>query len=280
MKSFKRQCIAKLIQVRSLSVGIAMLSLFGVTSAYANSRCTQTSSHITCSLNVTKLNSTPVTKREVHWEVPLGTAPQDGWPVAIIYQGSITPVEFSRNINDDFGTYYEALTIKKLLDAGYAVLAPRAGADIAWQTNLAGILYPASADYYFLNNLFDAIDDGVFGNLNGGKKFATGISSGGYNASRMAVTWPHEFKALVVHSASYATCNSSLCVVPTLSSNHPPTAFIHGFWDPLAPWWAMDSYYDRLRWKGIPTSRLNVSGGHEWFSQSPNKVLEWFNRYR
>ncbi len=280
MNCFIKKCMKNVVRSYFLLAAVVVSPFLSASDTYADSRCTQTPTQITCSHNVTNIESTPFTEREVHWEIPLGSAPQGGWPVAIIYQGSFTPVEFSRNINDDFGTYYEALTIKKLLDAGYAVLAPRAGIDLAWQTNLTGILYTVSADYYFLNNLFDAIDDGVFGNLNGDKKFATGISSGGYNASRMAVTWPYEFKALVVHSASYATCSGSLCLIPSLSSNHPPTAFVHGLWDPLAPWWAMDSYYDKLRWKGIATSRLNVSGGHEWFAQSSDKIVDWFNKYR
>lgn len=259
---------------------IGLLSVFAIQSANAASRCSESWYRVKCSYKVTKIKSSGVTKRDVVWQVPHGTPPKDGWPVAMIFQGTVSPVKFERTRYSAFGTYYEVKTIKRLLDSGYAVLAPRAAANVAWHTNLSGVLYKATTDYSFFNNLFDAIDDGVFGNLNGGKKFATGISSGGYNASRMAVTWPYEFKALVVHSASYATCAAAACVVPILKSNHPPTAFVHGLWDPLAPWWAMDSYYDRLRFQGKPTKRLNVNGGHEWFSGSPKFVVDWFNRYR
>ncbi len=276
----KRIMNRKINVMKSFIAVAGLIAIFLCQSANAGSRCSESWYRISCSYNVTKVSSTSITKRDVFWQVPLGTAPADGWPVAIMYQGTAAPVEFERTRYETFGLYYEAKTIKRLLDSGYAVLAPRAGANIAWQTNLTGILYPLSADYQFLNNLFDAIDSGVFGNLDGGSKFATGISSGGYNTSRMAVTWPHEFKALVVHSGSYATCAATLCLIPDLDSNHPPTAFVHGLWDPLAPWVAMDLYYDKLRDKGIPTGRLNVSGGHEWFSGSANYIVNWFNQYR
>ena len=133
-----------------------------------------------------------------------------------------------------------------------------------------------------MNNLFDAIRDGRFGPINDNKKFATGISSGGYNTSRMAVSYPGEFKALVVQSGSYATCSGPLCIVPSsLPNDHPPTYFLHGFLDLVVPWWSMDLYYDRLRSEGIPTGRYTDYGAeHEWFSASPGKVYSWFNQYR
>ncbi len=264
----------------SVTLIVGFLALFALQSANAASRCSESWYRVKCSYNVTKINSSALTKRDVYWQVPNGTPPADGWPVALIYQGTAAPVQFERTRYDAFGLFYEAKTIKRLLDSGYAVLAPRAAANVAWHTNLSGIFYKATTDYSFFNNLFDAIDDGVFGNLDGGKKFATGISSGGYNTSRMAVTWPYEFKALVVHSASYATCAGILCVVPKLDSNHPPTAFVHGLWDPLAPWVAMDQYYDRLQYDGIPTKRLNFNGGHGWSSSSAKFVVDWFNKYR
>ncbi|WP_323845025.1 hypothetical protein [Microbulbifer magnicolonia] len=51
-------------------------------------------------------------------------------PVALIYQGSFFEVEFSREKNAPFGGYWEARTIKALLDAGYAVIAPRAPVEL------------------------------------------------------------------------------------------------------------------------------------------------------
>lgn len=266
-----------------------LLCLLACQQAHASSRCTITpggflkQERIDCTYQSMRIPSSAVTDREVVWQVPLGTPPAGGWPVAVLYQGSILPVQFSREKNDSFGAYWEARTIKALLDAGYAVIAPRAAAEVAWHTNILApnALYEHSTDYSFLNNLFDCIALGIFGPLNPNKKYAVGISSGGYNASRMAVTWPGEFRALVVHSASYATCSGPACIVPvTLPADHPPTRFIHGFLDTIAPWWAMDQYYDRLQWQGIPTDRLTISTGrHEWFSQSPAAVVSWFNAH-
>jgi len=260
--------------------------------AQANSRCTEkaqtffTSGEIYCSYQSLTLPSSTVTNREIKYQLPLGEAPTGGWPVAIIYQGTLFPVEFSRNTTAPFGGFYEVNTIKELLDNGYAVLAPRAAVDLAWLTNAASVisdnLYQTTTDYTFLNNVFQAIRDGDFGPLNPNRKYATGISSGGYNTSRMAVSFPGEFKALVVHSGSYAECLGPVCVVPlALPENHPPTFFIHGFLDVIVPWNTMDSYFDRLLWHGFTTDRhTNYLGGHEWFPESAELVVDWFEQYQ
>ena len=197
-----------------------------------------------------------------------------------MYQGSFFPVEFSRSEYEPFGGYYEVKVIEKLLNNGYAVIAPDAGIDLFWETNLP-VIYELTADYLYLNNLFDAIENGAFGNLNPNKKFATGISSGGYNTSRMAVTWPGEFRALAVQSGSYATCSGPVCFVPNnLPANHPPTYFLHGWVDLVVPWWSMDLYYEELIDSGIPAGRTtNWLASHEWIPEAPSKILSWFNAY-
>ena len=259
------------------------------TGVNADSRCREKKpgffvpGEITCSYNSLMVASSNITAREVQYQLPLGTPPVDGWPVVIVYQGSFFPVEFHRTSLTPFGGYHELKTIKTLLDNGYAVLAPRAPAEIAWLTNSAGpaTIYEITTDYTFLNNVFQAIREGIFGPLNAQRKYAVGISSGGYNTSRMAVTWPTEFKALVIQSGSYATCAGPVCLVPShLSAKHPPTKFIHGFLDPIVPWYTMNDYYDALLFHGIDTAVVTEPlGGHAWFKDSPREVLRWFNRY-
>ncbi|PJZ77736.1 extracellular medium-chain-length polyhydroxyalkanoate depolymerase [Leptospira neocaledonica] len=233
-----------------------------------------------CSYSTKKIEARPGIFRDVRYQVPEGTAPAGGWPVVVMYQGSFFTVQFSRTQGEPFGGYYEVKVIEKMLDNGFAVIAPDAGLDLFWETNLPTI-YELTADYIFLNNLFAAIRNGSFGPINANKKFATGISSGGYNTSRMAVSFPGEFKALAIQSGSYATCSGPICIVPTLPSNHPPTFFMHGFLDAVVPWWTMDLYYDKLRSQGIPTDRYtDYLAGHEWVSASAGKIYSWFNQYR
>lgn len=273
---------------------LCLIVLFGCMHATANadSRCVErakrflTPGKINCSYRSITLPSSDITSREVLYELPLGQPPEGGWPVAIVFQGSIFPVEFSRNTRAPFGGFYEVRAIKELLDHGYAVLAPRAPLELAWLTNAASVvsdnLYHTTTDYTFLTNVFSAIEQGAFGPLNANLKYATGISSGGYNTSRMAVSFPGEFKALAVHSGSYAECLGPICVVPfALPEDHPPTYFIHGLVDLIVPWATMDSYYDRLRWAGVTAERhTNTLGGHEWFPESAQLVREWFDRHR
>jgi poly(3-hydroxyoctanoate) depolymerase len=201
----------------------------------------------------------------------------------LIYQGSFFPLDdFSYTSNQPFGGYYEGKLVRALLDHGYAVIAPSAPADLFWQTNIPGLAqaYELSTDYDFLGNVLDAIGSGHFGPLNVQRQYATGISSGGYNSSRMAVSFPGKFRALAIQSGSYATCAGPLCVVPELPADHPPTLFLHGFVDIAVPWWSMDLYYDRLLYQGIETQRYTEPlGGHEWFAASPGKILAWFNAH-
>lgn len=284
--STKMQWLNRRLTAVRLLLAITLLALWAP--AQAASRCVEKNylllpDTLSCSYRSIRIASSAITDREVIWELPLGTPPAGGWPVALIYQGSIFPVEFSRNSSAPFGGFYELKTVKALLDAGYAVIAPRAPAELAWLTNSAGPLtnYEITTDWTFLNNVFAAIDQGLFGPLNGNRKYATGISSGGYNTSRMAASWPGEFKALVVHSGSWATCLGPECILPLrLPADHPPTKFIHGFVDLIVPWWSMDLYYDRLMYEGVETERLTIStGGHEWFPQSAPAVVDWFNRH-
>lgn len=267
---------------------LAVSLLATLSPAQAASRCVEKNylllpDTLSCTYRSMRIASSAISDREVIWELPLGTPPAGGWPVALVYQGSLFPVEFSRNSSAPFGGFYELKTVKALLDAGYAVIAPRASAELAWLTNSAGPLtvYGITTDFTFLTNVFAAIDQGVFGPLNGNRKYATGISSGGYNSSRMAASFPGQFRALVVHSGSWATCLGPVCVVPgDLPDDHPPTKFIHGFLDTIVPWWSMDLYYDQLLYEGVQTERLTIStGGHEWFAQSPAAVVNWFNRH-
>jgi predicted peptidase len=271
---------------------IALLACCFATPSWADSPCSERKKSlllpgkVSCSHQSTWISSGPLTLRKVIYQTPAGTPPAGGWPVALFYQGSFFALDdFVYYSNEWLGKLYnEGKTIKALLDQGYAVIAPSAPADLFWHTNIPGLsgeLYPTSTDFTFLTNLFQAIDNGHFGPLNGQRKYATGISSGGYNTSRMAVSFPGQFKALVVHSGSYASCSGPLCSVPdTLPADHPPTYFIHGFVDAVVPWWSMDMYYDRLLQQGIATGRYTEPlGQHEWFDASPGKVLAWFNAH-
>ncbi len=258
---------------------IFVVFAFASAGLHAQSKCTETSSKVSCSSQKTKI-SAGAGSREVEYELPNGVAPAGGWPVAIMYQGTFFAVSFTRNKGAPFGGFNEARLIKRLLDNGYAVLVPRALANFAWLTNASGPLYNTTSDYRFITNILKAIKDGTFGNLNPDRQFATGISSGGYNTSRMAVSWPGEFKALAIQSGSYATCLGPLCNIPSqLPADHPPTFFMHGSWDPIVGIGTMRRYNDRLKSQGIPTGTMIKFKGHSWFNDSPKAVVDWFNRY-
>ena len=136
-----------------------------------------------------------------------------------------------------------------------------------WHTNVI-VPYSVSCDYSFFNDYFGEITGGSYGaasQYNMSKRYAYGISSGGYNTSRMAVTFNGSsvWKALAVLSASYATCAGPICSVPTLPSNHPPTKFWHGTADFIVPIGTMYPYRDKLLSMGKVAETTIHSGGHE-----------------
>ena len=219
----------------------------------------------------------PHITRSVKYSVPEGKAPRGGWPAVVIYQGSFFPVEFTRNNLAPFGGYNEVRLIESLLNKGFAVIAPPAIAGLYWMTNLTGIDYNTSEDFYFIEEMLKQIGDGAFGKINMNRLYATGISSGGYHTSRMAVSFPGVFRALAVESASYATCGGPLCVLPKLSHQHPPTLFLHGEKDIVVPVATMLPYYEELRDSGVDTEAIiDQEARHQWLDAAPEMITNWF----
>lgn len=255
-------------------------------SASADSRCEQTtgwwwSTVITCEHTVVALEVAEDDVRNVRYQVPLGNAPVGGWPVVFIYQGSYIPVQFSGRSGQSWGGFNQIRLIRKLLNNGFAVIAPEAVDRTFWDTNtLGGASYKSSSDYVYLNTLFDMVADGEFGDLNSNRMYATGISSGGYNTSRMAVSFPGQFRALAIQSGSYATCGGALCFVPSsLPVDHPPTLFLHGTKDWIVPVGTMISYHDRLYDASVQVYSVTDDVGHEWLQAAPEEILNWFLSY-
>ena len=233
--------------------------------------------------------------RHVRWQIPEGTPPAGGWDIAFYYNGT-TPNghnPFSGSTADPYGQYYAPQVFREMLDnqAGtgrkYAVFAPEPPSSTTirqfWHTNSV-YPYSASCDNSFFKDFFDEIKGGKYGsasqfNLN--RRFAFGISSGGYNASRMAVTFNDSsvWKALGIVAASYATCSGPLCSIPTLPSNHPPTKFWHGTADGTVPISTMRLYYDKLIAQGKTAQKVEHSGDHEFTVNELGQtgIKKWFD---
>jgi dienelactone hydrolase len=243
---------------------------------------------VSCPYHTSSLEtgSTGIITRDVHWMLPYGNPPPDGWPVVLMFQGSAFNPEhnWKGTKSDLYGAYYQVLVLKNLLDAGYAVLTPEAhlGGETFWDTNvpLYADNWEAAPDHDFMLAIFDAIDAGTFGRIDSGRMYATGLSSGGYMTSRMAVSYPGRFKSLAIMAGSYATCAGLLCTVPdTLPADHPPTLFLHGRNDLAVPVSTMEPYEEKLRNMGMATRKvINDTCGHEWIPESPDEVRDWFGQ--
>jgi poly(3-hydroxybutyrate) depolymerase len=249
------------------------------------SRCTTNAALLSCPKQTTALFAGGEW-REVHHQVPRGVAPEGGWPTVIMFQGTLATAALTWSASPlaPFGAYHQTQTVQYLLDAGFAVLTPEThlGGLTFWDTN--NVLVPdylQSGDHALMLAMFDEIDAGTFGDLDGSRLFATGISSGGYMTSRMALAYPGKFRALAIQSASYATCAGILCDVGPVPDDHPPTLFLHGALDPVVPIFTMDAYRNKLAGQGVATRRVvDTFSLHEWIPQAPGEIRAWFAAYR
>lgn len=242
----------------------------------------------------------PVKTRSVRWQVPEGTPPEGGWPVVFYYNGTVlfnSPATRPfTSTSKAFGAHFAEEGLHEFLDdpkrtgKKYAVVAPEApGNNVIqlWDTSGSSGEYTAKSDYCFLPSLFDGVASGVYGaasQFNMNKRFAVGISSGGYNTSRMAVTFNEhsEWSALVIVSGSYATCFGPFCKLPsTLPAHHPPTKFYHGTKDFIVPIATMRPYFERLKSAGVLVEKVEHDGFHEFTKEGLGEggIKEWFDRF-
>lgn len=239
--------------------------------------CVVNASGVTCEHLVTT-----VFGRTVAHSSPRGVAPAAGWPTVLYFQGSFVAGDtaFSAAPGAQFGMYQLTLTIKALLDRGYAVVAPDASGGSVWETNVPPYAqsWSGSSDDVFMQALLTALGSGVLGHVDTARLYAMGISSGGFMTSRMAVSYAGRFRALADHSGSYATC-STLCNVPTpLPADHPPILFLRGEKDMLVPGSSVTPYLDALVAEGHEAKLVtDPAAGHEWLAAGVTAIPAWFD---
>jgi len=254
----------------------------------AASRCTDIDGVVDCEYETLTLLTglSGLVPRDVHYQVPTTAPPPGGYPVVLVFQGSLFTGELSWYgwEGAPFGALHQARTVKTLLDRGYAVLTPEAHANGStyWDTNVPpySASWELAPDHRFMLDIFEAIEGGRFGALSPERWYATGISSGGYMTSRMAVAYPGRFRALAICSASYATCSGPLCVVPDLPADHPPTLFLHGAADAVVPISTMRPYAAALRPLVPVDVVVDDEAGHAWIPAAPDAVAGWFDAHR
>ena len=253
------------------------------------SRCLETAQSMHCTHHTLYFSpgGLGLGDRGVHWQVPVGTAPAAGWPVALMFQGSFFSGDTFWDVAPGmpFGGWSQGHVLRALLEAGFAVITPKTRIDGStyWDTNVVPFSsdWPSSDDHHLMVKLFDGIASGKFGPLDPKRLYATGISSGGYMTSRMAASYPGKFTALAIASGSWATCGGSLCTVPTpLPSDHPPTLFMHGEKDSTVPISTMRTYRDGLEAQHTQTRVVtDPNAEHAWLDTAPADVTGWFTSH-
>src|SRR5262249_12806576 len=107
--------------------------------------------------------------RKLLWQVPVGDAPDSGWPVVFLFQGSAFPPDTFWDVSASmpFGAWHQGHVTRALLDHGYAVITPSASRSghSYWDTNdwrLAN-RWDESEDHAFLQQIFDDLERGELG---------------------------------------------------------------------------------------------------------------------
>jgi poly(3-hydroxybutyrate) depolymerase len=249
----------------------------------ATSRCQVTPEHIQCSYQVVEIRD-----RNVLFQRPVAEPGPNGSPLVLLFQGTGIPPSHAFDAHRDqmFGAYHQAELVHRLLDAGYTVVAPEAhyrGRGF-WDTNVlpSSLVWDGAPDDRFVRKILAAIAHGTFGRVDTTRLYATGISSGGFMTSRMAITFPTLFRAVAIQSASYATCATLLCLVPDhLPDAHPPTLFLHGRRDIIVPYYTVRPYRQALERQHIETKVVvDEDAGHAWISAAPDEILTFFAAHR
>ena len=289
----------------TIALTVALLGGVAVPEVAQAARCTQNANGWSCTHNH-RYNyywcGGYYIPRAVRWQVPEGTPPAGGWPVAFYYAGT-QPADynhaFDRDYGEAFGLEYEPQIIRELLDdpyltgKKYAVIVAdppaTSGSWQYWHTNVVNP-YSYSCDSVFFPDFFGEIKSGSYGaasQYNMNKRYAYGISSGGFNSSRMAVTFnsgsgnANTWKALGIVAASYATCSYSCGSIPALPANHPPTKFWHGQNDGIVPISTMYAYFNKLIQGGFTTTKLEHPNGHQLTVDNlgASGIKAWFDQY-
>ena len=248
------------------------------------SPCEESATRVRCEHQTLRLDLGDAT-RDVHYQAPAGAPPDAGWPAVIVFQGALFPagLNWFAVRGEPYGGFHQAQLTARLLDAGYLVLTPEAAGEglTCWDTNLPRWSqdWAASPDAALMDALLDGLAQDTFGPADLDALYAVGISSGGYMASRMAISYPGMFQRLAIASASYATCAGVLCRRPDdLPPDHPPTLFLHGGLDAVVPIWTMFAYRDALEEAGVEVdTEIRPLAGHGWTKDAPEAVVGWLD---
>ena len=200
--------------------------------------CTVTPDAVTCTPVISHL-TVGTANRDVYWQTPTRPAPPSGYPVVVLFQGSfLGPSTTWGTVSKDmaFGGYQQARLQAMLLAQGYVVIAPSAASGVAWQTNTGGP-WDLTADSAVMTALFEAMARGDFTALDASRWYATGISSGGYMTSRMALSYAGKFHALAIESASWATCAGSWCALPATLPADASALYARNLYNFLSAFW-------------------------------------------
>lgn len=222
---------------------------------------------------------------------PSTPPPPGGYPVVFCFHGG----DGSGRMWLDLSGFGLSGFGNTALARGYFVVAPDAGIsddpsgsynDVKkrWDTAIA------SGDIPYVLDIINWLAASGY-DVNMDRLFGVGISSGGAMISRLSQNVPFMFRRVTI----VASLNPSYGYIDTggvqiINASHPSVLFIHGTADTSVPYVYGEDYYQSLTGlssyatvaaaNGQVSARVFITvpgGGHIWFRDYNNDIIDWFN---
>lgn len=227
--------------------------------------------------------------RFIVYKQPVTNPPLEGYPIIFLFHGASLHA-FSWFLG--FHTWSKAKTTftKTALENGYFVVGleskkPMRPGPRGW--NSFEEHTSENYDIIYVQEVISFLENSSL-RLDTNKIYCAGFSSGAFFCSRLAQSYGHRFRGVILNSG----CNADAIEISksgpdfnfttgyNISSFHPPTLLVHGEKDSLVPIEGSETYYQDLKDNNINVTKLfDETGRHIWLKGFNNEIINWMKNH-
>ena len=271
-------------KVKFKLVVIGIIVIFIISSQQGFCTNTDNTSKVLSSFHLEFING-----RFFLWAQPIIKSSHTGYPIIFLFHGSVQHA-FSWIVGINKWNKNQMSFTQEALDMGYFIVSlesqrPFVYGPRAWDIFNKNI--SENTDLQYVIDVISWLETSTL-DVDTDNLFCTGLSSGAFMCSRIAISCETLFNAIAPNSGGHADCFIITKKGPVfnltdpydISQNHPPTLILHGKQDRLIPVECAVSYYNDLLNAGIDTKILiHPDEGHIWLDMYNRNILQWFNTY-